>query len=128
METCTPHFRMKQNRKIGNVVLIKPTPKKKKECMRFQPIASQKMTQTHQISSTVVERIWYTDTPIKHYQFTRFMHDIFINVKCSTTYTANCLRANAIQQMNDAGLELRNIMHMSGHKNEASVIATVQSN
>ena len=91
METCTPHFRMKQNRKIGNVVLIKPTPKKKKECMRFQPIASQKVTQTHQISSTVVERIWYTDTPIKHYQFTRFMHDIFINVKCSTTYTANCL-------------------------------------
>ena len=42
-------------------------------------------------------------------------------IKCSTTYTANCLRANAIQQMNDAGLELRNIMHISCHKNEASV-------
>ena len=69
---------------------------KEKECMRFQPIASQKMTQTYQISSTVVERIWYTDTPIKHYQFTPFMHDIFINVKCSTTYTVNCLRATAI--------------------------------
>ena len=66
------------------------------------------------------EPIWYTDTPIKHYQFTRFMHDISKNAKCSTC-TAHCLRATAIQEMNDAGLELRHIMHMSGHKNEASV-------
>ena len=73
------------------------------------------------LSSPNDEPIWYTDTPIKHYQFTRFMHDISKNAKCSTTYTAHCLRATAIQEMNDAGLELRHIMHMSGHKNEASV-------
>ena len=49
------------------------------------------------------------------------MHDISKNAKCSTTYTADCLRATAIREMNDAGLELRRIMHMSSHKNEASV-------
>ena len=149
METCTPHFRMKQNRKIGKVVLIKQTPQKKKEYMRFQilknivlskhcPISSQKMTQTHHVSLTVVQSqlclpqmLNLFGTPIKHYPFTQFMHDISKNAKCFTTYTAHCLRATAIQEMNDAGLELRHIMHMSGHKTKhlfAVIIATVQCN
>ena len=63
------------------------------------------------------ERIWYTDTPIKHQQFTRCMHGISKNAKCSTTYTVHCLRTTAIQEMNNTGLELKHIMHMSGHKN-----------
>lgn len=49
------------------------------------------------------------------------MADICRNSKCSTSYTAHCLRATAIQAMNDAGFELRHIMFMSGHKNESSV-------
>ena len=49
------------------------------------------------------------------------MHDISKNAKCSTTYIAHCLSAAAIQEMNDAGLELKHIMHMRGHKNEASI-------
>ena len=68
------------------------------------------------LSSPNDEPIWYTDTPIKHYQFTRFMHDISKNAKCSSTHTAHCLRATAIQEMNDAGIELSHIMHMSVHK------------
>ncbi len=48
--------------------------------------------------------VWYTDVAIKHYQFTRFMSDISKNAKCTTTYTAHCLRATAIQGMNDAWL------------------------
>ena len=60
------------------------------------------------------------------------MHDISKNAKCSTTHTAHCLRATAIQEINDAGLELRHIMHMSGHKKMkhpyAVIIATVQCN
>ena len=38
------------------------------------------------------------------------------NAKCTTNYTAHCLRATAIQCMNDAGFEIRHIMHMSGHE------------
>ena len=67
------------------------------------------------------ESVWYTAVPIKQYQFTRFMADISKNAKCTTNYTAHCLRATAIQCMNDAGFEIRHIMHMSGHKNESSV-------
>lgn len=49
------------------------------------------------------------------------MSDNSKNAKCSKSYTAHCLRATAIQGMNDAGLKIRHIMHMSGHKNESSV-------
>ena len=73
------------------------------------------------LKSPTTEEIWYTDVPIKKYQFTRFMADICKNAKCSKTYTAHSLRATSIQGMNDAGFEVRHIMHMSGHKNESSV-------
>lgn len=49
------------------------------------------------------------------------MSDISKNAKCSKSYTAHCLRATAIQGMNYAGLEIRHIMHMSGHKNESLI-------
>ena len=102
METCTPHFRMKQNRKIGKVVLIKQTPQKKKRMYavpnseKYCPVKtlSDFISKTDPNASSLFNRcskpalsspnddlIWYTDTPIKHYQFTRFMHDISKNEK-----------------------------------------------
>ena len=45
----------------------------------------------------------------------RFMGDISKNAQCIKTYTADCLRATAIQGMNDAGVEIRHIMYMSGY-------------
>lgn len=73
------------------------------------------------LSSPEEEDVWFSNVPVKQYQFSRFMSDISKNAKCSTSYTAHCLRATAIQGMNDAGFEIRHIMHMSGHKNESSV-------
>ena len=35
--------------------------------------------------------------------------------------TAHCLRATSIQALSDAGLKLRHIMFMSGHRNEGSI-------
>ena len=49
------------------------------------------------------------------------MGDISKNSQFSKTYTVHCLRAVAIQGMNDAGLEIRHILHMSRHLNESSV-------
>ena len=49
------------------------------------------------------------------------MGDISKNSQFNKTYTVHCLRAAAIQGMNDAGLEIRHILHMSGHLNESSV-------
>ena len=67
------------------------------------------------------ENVWFTAKPVKAYQFTKFMSDISRNSGCSQKYTAHCLRATAIQALNDDGFELRHIMFMSGHRNEASV-------
>ena len=49
------------------------------------------------------------------------MGDISKNSQFSKTYTIHCLRAAAIQGMNNAGSEIRHIQHMSGHLNESSV-------
>jgi hypothetical protein len=73
------------------------------------------------MASPSTEEIWYTNVPIKKYQFTRFMADICKNAKCERTYTAHSLRATSIQGMNNAGFEVRHIMYMSGHRNESSV-------
>lgn len=48
------------------------------------------------------ENVWYNDIPLKPFQFTRFMADISKHSKCTKNYTAHCLRATAIQNMNDA--------------------------
>jgi hypothetical protein len=65
--------------------------------------------------------IWYSAVPCKQYQFSKFMPDVSRNGECSRRYTAHCLRSTAIQGLNDQGFELRHIMFMSGHRNEASV-------
>lgn len=67
------------------------------------------------------ENIWYSDRPVKKYQFSKFMCDISKNAKCKQRYTAHCLRATSIQALSDAGIELRHIMFMSGHRNEGSI-------
>ena len=36
-------------------------------------------------------------------------------------YTAHCLRATAIQHLNDVGYQARHILFMSSHKNESSL-------
>ena len=65
--------------------------------------------------------IWYTCKPLSKRMFSKFMSNICEQAQCSTSYTAHSLRATAIQQLSNAGLETRHIMLMSGHRNEASV-------
>ena len=55
------------------------------------------------LGSPQTEEIWYTTVPLKHYNFTRFMSDICKHSNVAP-YTAHCLRATAIQGMNDAGV------------------------
>ena len=43
----------------------------------------------------------------------------------SRVYTPHCIRATAIQALADANVELRHIMYLSGHKNEASIRSSV---
>jgi hypothetical protein len=69
----------------------------------------------------VNDAVWYTCQPLAKRTYSGFMTDLFKQAKCSKIYTAHCLRATAIQKMNDAGHEHRNIMFLTGHKNEASI-------
>lgn len=64
--------------------------------------------------------IWYTADPMKKRSYVNFLPDICKAAGCKR-YTAHCLRATAIQAMNDAGFEARHIMYFSGHRNEASI-------
>ncbi|CAC5363254.1 unnamed protein product [Mytilus coruscus] len=48
--------------------------------------------------------IWFSMKSVKQYQFSRIKGDISRNAGCSRLYTAHCLRATAIQGMNDSGL------------------------
>ena len=111
-----------------------------KKCMQFKmlkntvgskycQISSQKLNKTHKVCSTIVQSqlrlpqyMNLSGTQI-HLACIIILHDISSNDKCSTctTYEAHCLRAVTIQLMNDAGLDLRHIMHKNGHKNEVSV-------
>ena len=75
------------------------------------------------LTSPETTDIWYSAKPCKPYQFTKFMPDISRNAGCSRNYTAHCLRSTCIQTLNDEGFEIRHIMYMSGHRNEASVRA-----
>ncbi|CAG2253459.1 KCTD1_15 [Mytilus edulis] len=65
--------------------------------------------------------VWYTTQALAKRTYSGLMSDICKNAKCSKVYTAHCLRATAIQCMNDAGHELRHIMYMTGHRNESSI-------
>lgn len=64
--------------------------------------------------------IWYTADPMKKRSYVNFLPDICKAAGCKR-YTAHCLRATAIQAMNDAGFEARHIMYFFGHRNEASI-------
>ena len=73
------------------------------------------------LASPQTVNIWYAAKPCKQHQFSKFMPDVSRNSGCSRKYTAYCLRSTAIQALNDDGFEIRHIMYMSGHRNEASV-------
>lgn len=65
--------------------------------------------------------IWYTPKPLAKRSYLHFLSDICKASRVETMYTPHCLRATAIQHLNDEGYEARHIMFMSNHKNESSL-------
>ena len=99
---------------------------------KYCQISSQKLNKMHKVCSTIVQsqlghpqymNLSGTQIHLSNIISSPDARYISSNEKCSTctTYETHCLRATTIQLMNDAGLELRQIMHMNGHKNEISV-------
>ena len=65
--------------------------------------------------------VWYGTKGLAKRTFTNLMADISKGSGLSKAYTPHCLRATAIQAMNDSGFSSRHIMFMSGHRCEASL-------
>ncbi|XP_069120795.1 uncharacterized protein [Argopecten irradians] len=65
--------------------------------------------------------IWFTNKPLAARTYSNFMSDICAAAQLSTKYTAHCLRATAIDALNNHGFEARHIMYMSGHKTESAI-------
>ena len=65
--------------------------------------------------------IWFSQKSLAKRTFSNFLGDICTAAGVSTHYTPHCLRATAIQHLNDQGFQSRHIMFMSSHKSEASL-------
>lgn len=73
------------------------------------------------IHSPQQQSVWYSAKSLGVSTFRNFLPDICKQSGCSKRYTSHCLRATAIQAMSDEGFKTRQIMYMSGHRNEASI-------
>ena len=72
-------------------------------------------------SVSKVDPIWYTSRPVGIRILNDMMKQISVDAGLSKTYTNHCVRATAITLLAHAGVETREIMKISGHRNEASV-------
>ena len=67
------------------------------------------------------EQIWYCRSALGKNMLARMMPDISEQAKLSFRYTNHSVRATAITDLDDAGIEARHIMRASGHISEASI-------
>ena len=66
-------------------------------------------------------KYWYNSNEISKRFMANFMPDISKAANTSQRYTNHCVRATAIQTLNDADIEARHIMFLSDHTSEGSI-------
>jgi len=69
----------------------------------------------------VNDPIWYSSKPMSERQMGQIIRIISKEAGLSRIYTPHCIRATAIHALSEANVELRYIMYISGHRNEASI-------
>ena len=67
------------------------------------------------------DEIWYTVSPVGERVLNEMMCKISLDAGLSRVYTNHCVRATTITLLAHAGVETREIMKISGHRNEASM-------
>jgi len=67
------------------------------------------------------DEVWYTKTPLGKNTLSSMMSNISKLSKLSMIYTNHSIRATAITEMDEAGIDTRHIMRVSGHKSESSI-------
>lgn len=71
--------------------------------------------------ANVTDKCWYENRPLGVNSLGTMMKEISKNANLSQAYTNHCVRASAITLWSDAGLEDRQICHISGHRNPANL-------
>jgi integrase len=67
------------------------------------------------------DQVWYCKAPVGKNTLNTFMARMSKTAGLSYTYTNHCIRATCITILDDAGIEARHIMRVSGHRNESSI-------
>ena len=67
------------------------------------------------------DKIWYCNSPVGEKKLGNMMKDMSAEYKLSKLYTNHCIRSTAIQILNLAGNNDREIMKISGHKSVTSL-------
>ena len=67
------------------------------------------------------DKVWYENRPLGKNKLSSLMKEISVEAGLSRTYTNHSVRATAITLWANAGLTDREIMAISGHRNEASL-------
>lgn len=66
---------------------------------------------------------WYDNVPIGKDPLNAAMKNLSINAKLSKVYTNHCIRATAMETLDEGEFQGRHIMAQSGHKSESSIKA-----
>ncbi|KAK3107384.1 hypothetical protein FSP39_013371 [Pinctada imbricata] len=82
---------------------------------------AQKLFNQYNADAPVSTTFWFTAKPLSQRTFSNFMPDISKSANTNVHYTNHCVRATAIQYLNDADVEARHIMFVSYHTSESSI-------
>ncbi|XP_060575807.1 uncharacterized protein LOC132733222 [Ruditapes philippinarum] len=67
------------------------------------------------------DKVWFYNAPLGKSILANLMPKISTQANLSRIYTNHCLRATAIKALDDAGVEARHIMRVSGHQSMLSI-------
>lgn len=70
---------------------------------------------------------WFHPLMLGKHCFGKMMKGISKDANLSFNYTNHCIRATSVSVLDDAGLEARHIMAVSGHKSESSIRSYARS-
>ena len=74
---------------------------------------------------SVMDEIWYSNSPIGKKTLGGMLAKLSIKYVLSQRYTNHSLRVTGLQALEDANIEGRHIIRVSGHKSEDSILSTM---
>ena len=80
-----------------------------------------KVSEQRPLNSFIENEKWYCRVAIGKNALNKFMVNLSTSARLSRANTNHCIRATCVPALDEAGVEARHIMTITGHKNEASI-------